>query len=148
MAIENINIKVRTWYFLILAGKHAHILSQRTFVNGHTINVFQTIEKEESNTLKIRTVQFPIRNPWSEVQKESVENLFFILDTGDRLEKVLETLFNSRLPTHLEEELSQAAGLIKVIKGTALRMLDGLPSVTKLNRFRFFRPMTRKIIFL
>jgi len=141
------DLRIRRWYLLILAGRHGHVLTQRTYVNGHTVNVFQTLEKIESNSLKIRTVEFPIRKPWTEVQAEDVENLFFILDTGDRLEKTLDILFNSRLPTHLEEELSQAAGLIKVIKGTILRMLDGHPSVTELNRFRLSRPITRKINF-
>jgi hypothetical protein len=81
------DLRIRRWYLLILAGRHGHVFTQRTYVNGHTVNVFQTLEKIESNSLKIRTVEFPIRKPWTEVQAEDVENLFFILDTGDRLEK-------------------------------------------------------------
>ena len=123
------------WRYLILDTHHGHTLTRKTSSIGTTTNVFSTIEKVESNMLKIRCIEFPIREPDTEIQLEQVENLFLILDSDMRLEQTLELLFNSRLPTHLEEKLSQAAGLIKVIKGTVLKMLDGHLSAIEFNRF-------------
>ena len=148
VAVDNMDLRIRKWYFLILTPSEGHVLSQRTSASGETVNKFCTIEKIEANMLKIKTVEFPLRNPFTEVQQEVLQDLFFILDAGDRLEKTLDILFSSRLPTHLEEEISQAAGLIKVIKGTVLQMLDGHLYATELNCFRLFQPMTRKINFV
>ncbi len=141
-------MSVPGWRFLILDSHHGHVLYQKnSSIYGTTTNIFCTVEKVESNMLKIRCIEFPIREPDTEVQSEQVEDLFLILDSDLRLERTLELLFNSKLPNHLEEKLSQAAGLIKVIKGTVLIMLDGHLSAIEFNRFRFFfsRPMTREI---
>ena len=138
-------MSVPGWRFLILDSHHGHVLYQKnSSIDGTTTNSFSTIEKVESNMLKIRCIEFPIREPDTEVQSEQVEDLFLILDSDLRLERTLELLFNSKLPNHLEEKLSQAAGLIKVIKGTVLIMLDGHLSAIEFNRFS--RPMTREIM--